>query len=57
MNEVGCYWEGGLDGGYHIMLNGEQVFFTRDEYQKSMFIAELKAKIRVIESSPSKGEA
>lgn len=57
MNEVGYYWQGGPDGGYHIQLNGEQVFFTRDEYQKSMFIAELKAKIHAIESNIAKGEA
>lgn len=31
--------------GYHIMLNGEQVHFTKDQYECDMFIAELKIKI------------
>jgi hypothetical protein len=35
--------------GYHILLDGEQVHFTDKEYERDMFIAELKAKIKIAE--------
>lgn len=48
MNRV-TYFYKGATGGYHIELDGEQVHFTKDEYQRDMFMAELKARIKLLE--------
>jgi hypothetical protein len=39
----------GATEGYHIYLNDEQVHFTKDTYERNMFIAELKAKLKLEE--------
>lgn len=34
---------------YHITLDGEEVHIVKTEYERDMFIAELKARIKLIE--------
>jgi hypothetical protein len=41
------YMYSGESQGYHVSMDGEQIFFTKDAYQRDMFIAELKGKLRI----------
>ena len=45
-NRIGSHYSGSSQG-YHIELNGEEVHYTKDAYQRDMFIAELKARINI----------
>lgn len=40
---------------YFIFMDGEQVHCTKDQYQRDMFIAELKARIKLIEAGVRDG--
>lgn len=39
----------GATNNYHVTMEHEEVFSTPDPYQRDMFIAELKARIKLIE--------
>lgn len=40
----------GKEQGYFVHMGSEEVYFNRDEYKARMFMAELKARIKLIKS-------
>jgi hypothetical protein len=51
--KISSIWNG-ESKGWIITMDGDKVHFTRDEYQKDMFIAELKAKIKLMQEDIKK---
>ena len=45
--QVTSFYNGSSRGDF-VTLDGEQVFFTKNPYERDMFIAELKARIAVL---------
>ena len=41
--------------GWHIELDGERVHFAKTDYERDMFIAELKARIKILRSGQEDG--
>ena len=39
----------GCDHLWHVTLNNEDVYSTKDEYKRDMFAAELKVRINLLE--------
>lgn len=37
----------GESQGYHINMDGEQIHFTKDVYERDMFISELKGRLKI----------
>lgn len=44
----------GIQEGYFISLNGEQAHFAKTDYERDMFIAELKGRLKIAEESKQK---
>jgi hypothetical protein len=47
MSRVGYHFSGATKG-YHISLDGKEVHFTQEVYQRDMFMAELNAKLNTM---------
>lgn len=45
---ISSYWSGRTEG-WHIALDGEQVHFAKSIYERDMFIAELRARLKLLQ--------
>lgn len=42
--KISSVWHGDTQG-WHVYMNGEMIYFTKDDRDKDMFIAELKGRL------------
>ena len=56
IEDLNIYWVySGQTKGFHIQMAGEQIYFARDERDRDMFIAELKGRLLLNQSSKMGG--